>query len=275
MPIRVIPVLDVQSGTAVHAVGGNRAHYGPLVSRLHAGTNPISLASALQTTFGFRELYLADLDAIAGRAPDVALYGQLHVLGLALWVDAGVRDASMLPALRDPTVHTIIVGLESVRGATALAEVISAVGPERVLFSVDLRDGRPIVAQGADWGTADARTIAEKGVALGVRRLLLLDLARVGRGRGVGTLPLLRRLHAAHLEVELAVGGGIARASDLPALADAGASAALIGSALHDGRIQRDDLDASPDEPSIGPGRPDHDDLEARVSRPLPAPGHA
>jgi phosphoribosylformimino-5-aminoimidazole carboxamide ribotide isomerase len=246
MPIRVIPVLDVQSGTTVHAVGGNRAHYGPVVSRLHAGSNPISLASALQTTFGFRELYLADLDAIAGRAPDVALYGQLHALGLALWVDAGVCDVAKLPLLLDTTIHRIIVGLESVRGASALAEVVSAIGPERVMFSVDLREGRPIVARGADWGTEDAGTIAEKAVAVGVRRLLLLDLARVGQGQGVGTLPLLRRLRASHREVEFAVGGGIARAGDLPALADAGASVALIGSALHDGRITSNDLERPP-----------------------------
>jgi phosphoribosylformimino-5-aminoimidazole carboxamide ribotide isomerase len=191
---------------------------------------------------GLSELYLADLDAIAGSAPDVALYGRIRALGLALWVDAGLRDAARVPDLLDTGIGTIIVGLETVRGPSALGEVISASGPERVVFSVDLRDGRPILARGVDWGTRDPFAIAEKALGTGVRRLLLLDLARVGKGRGIGTLPLVRRLHEAHPDVELGVGGGIARAGELLTLAHAGASVALIGSALHDGRIGRSDL---------------------------------
>jgi phosphoribosylformimino-5-aminoimidazole carboxamide ribotide isomerase len=242
MPIRVVPVLDVQSETAVHAVGGRRAHYRPVVSRLHASSDPISLATAFQATLGFNELYLADLDAIAGREPNVALHRQLQALGLALWVDAGVRDAAMVPVLLDTGISTVIVGLESIRGPSALSAVVSASGPERVVFSVDLKDGRAILAQGADWGTRDPFAIAEQALGMGVRRLLLLDLARIGKGRGVGTLPLVRRLHEAHPEVELGVGGGIAWAGELLTLAHAGISVALIGSALHDGRIGKSNL---------------------------------
>jgi phosphoribosylformimino-5-aminoimidazole carboxamide ribotide isomerase len=83
----------------------------------------------------------------------------------------------------------------------------------------------------------DPRALAEFTLVLGVRRLLLLDLARVGTDRGDGTLSLLACFHEAHPEVEIAVGGGIARPEDLPPLARAGASAVLVGSALHDGRI--------------------------------------
>ena len=32
MPLRVIPVLDVKAGQAVHAIGGQRDHYGPVQS---------------------------------------------------------------------------------------------------------------------------------------------------------------------------------------------------------------------------------------------------
>ena len=252
---RVVPVLDLKAGRVVHAIGGDRAHYRPIASRLHPGSDPIPLARALRETFGFEELYLADLDAIAGAATRLDIYEDLHSLGLSLWVDAGVRDAGSLGPIR--SLATVVAGLETIRGPAALAAVVSEAGPERVVFSLDLRGGRPIVAEGAEWGTSDPRALAESALRAGVRRLLLLDLARVGTGRGVGTLGLVSELRKAHPGLEIAVGGGVASVADLPPLGEAGASAVLVGSALHDGRISKADLD----------GRASRDDGPPRSTR--------
>ena len=83
-----------------------------------------------------------------------------------------------------------------------------------------------------------------QAVASGVRRILLLDLARVGVGQGTGTEELCRRLTRAHHEVSVYVGGGVRGRDDLERLRDCGAAAALVASALHDGRLTRADLDA-------------------------------
>jgi phosphoribosylformimino-5-aminoimidazole carboxamide ribotide isomerase len=244
MPIRVIPVLDLKAGRAVRAVGGVRDHYQPLRTRLHPGSDPLGVARGFRDALGLRELYLADLDAIAGKAPDAALYHAIRSLGLDLWVDAGIRDRASLPPLLDSGVATIVVGLETVRGPAALAEILAEVGPDRLVFSLDLRAGLPLISRdGATWGTTDPFSLARSAVALGARRLLLLDLARVGTGRGTGTLPLLARLLEAVPDVEIAVGGGIADRDEVRALARAGVDAVLIGSALHDGRIVAEDLD--------------------------------
>ncbi len=96
-----------------------------------------------------------------------------------------------------------------------------------------------MIAERQDWRTEDPRAIAEAALALGVRRLVLLDLSRVGTGRGTGTLPLLSALAADYPDMEIAVGGGVAGWGDIAALAAAGASCVLVGSALHDGRIGR------------------------------------
>ena len=67
----VIPVLDLKNGRAVAAFAGQRDHYQPVRSILHATSNPLDLARAIRETLGLRTLYLADLDAIAGNAPAV------------------------------------------------------------------------------------------------------------------------------------------------------------------------------------------------------------
>jgi phosphoribosylformimino-5-aminoimidazole carboxamide ribotide isomerase len=238
--MRVIPVIDLKAGQAVHAIAGERAHYRPVQSSLHAGSCPLSLALAYQGALGLAEIYLADLDAIAGAPPSLALYEALAVSGIALWVDAGVRDRRTLEPLLHSRAATIVAGLETLLGQSALVEAIEAAGPDRLAFSLDLRDGQPVLAQEAAWGTNDAFAIAETAIRAGVMRIVLLDLARVGMGAGTGTHDLVLRLVAAFPQLELTVGGGIAGPDELAALERAGASAALVGSALHDGRIKAD-----------------------------------
>lgn len=244
MPFRVVPVLDVKQGVAVRAVAGARAHYRPIASVLHPGSDPLLLAQALGDRFGFRELYLADLDAIGGAEPNESLYRDIGACGLSPWVDAGVRDAgSLAPLLRlRAGVATVVAGLETLRGPDALGAVADRVGADRVIFSLDLRAGVPIIAPGADWGEADPLAIAGRVLRLGIRRVLLLDLARVGMGEGFGTLPLAAELQA--LGAEVVVGGGVSHTKDIDAARIAGASAVLVGSALHDGRIGTAELAA-------------------------------
>src|SRR4051812_2217086 len=50
-PMQLIPVIDLKAGQAVRAVAGDRAHYQPLRSVLHAGGDPIGLASACREIF--------------------------------------------------------------------------------------------------------------------------------------------------------------------------------------------------------------------------------
>ena len=245
MLIRVIPVLDLKGGVAVHAIGGDRAHYRPLRTRLHPGPDPLGVAIGFRDALNLREVYLADLDAIAGGAPDHRLYEDIRSLGLDLWVDAGVRDRRSLGPLLDSDVSSIVVGLETVRGPVALGDIIDWTPADRLVFSLDLRDGVALIADdedGATWGSTDPFTLAGSAVALGIRRLLLLDLARVGTGRGIGTVPLLSALRAAHPDLEIIAGGGIADRDEVQALGRAGADGALIGSALHDGRITAEHL---------------------------------
>jgi phosphoribosylformimino-5-aminoimidazole carboxamide ribotide isomerase len=237
MPARIIPVLDVLGGHAVHAVAGDRAHYRPVRSRVHPLPDPLGLALAYRERLGFGEVYLADLDAIAGRPPALGLVRALSVAGMRVWVDAGLRDGSAVAGLLDAGAARLVAGLESIAGPTALAGVLRAAGAGSVALSLDLRDGRPVVAEGAGWSGPEADSIADEAVALGCRCLLVLDLARVGTGRGTGSIALLGRLRDRHPGVELVAGGGVSGPGDVAELAALGVSAVLVGSALHDGRL--------------------------------------
>ena len=239
--MRVIPVLDVMYGDVVRGVGGRRHEYRPIVSRLTASSRPVDVAGALASHFGCRELYVADLDAILGGEPSWPLYAALHELAFRLWVDAGVRRMTRACQLAESGIDSIVVGLETVAGPGELAEMVRAFG-ERIVFSLDLRQGEPLGEREA-WQGLDAEGIAAQAVQLGVRRLLVLDLANVGCDNGIGTRELCGCLCAKYPHVSIGAGGGLRHRGDLEELRDCCVQAALVASALHDSRLTRADLD--------------------------------
>jgi phosphoribosylformimino-5-aminoimidazole carboxamide ribotide isomerase len=237
----ILPVIDLQAGQVVHGRAGRRQEYRPLVSRLTSSSQPVDVARAFRDHFGLAELYLADLDAIAGATPGQATYAALRSQGFRLWVDAGVRDLASAERLFTWGVEKIVVGLETVDGPDALAQICREIEGQRVVFSLDLNEGRPLGNVTA-WPGKHVLSIAAEAIGYGVRRLIVLDLAQVGMGKGTGTEELCRNLAAEYPDLEVVAGGGIRDVADLHRLKQLGVRAALVASALHDGRLRREDL---------------------------------
>ena len=237
--MRVIPVLDLARGQAVSGRGGRRDTYEPVRSRLvSAAGDARALAGAYRDVLGCDEWYVADLDALAGGAVQREVLRDLATLGGRLLVDAAVTTPARAGALLADGVHRLIVGLETLPSFEALAAVTRAGGPAGVIFSLDLRNGRPLGASGAG-GTPGE--LARRAIEAGASGLLVLDVARVGTAQGVDVV-LLSALRRAHPDVELLAGGGLATARQLEQLGDLGLDAALVGTALHDGTLSAGDL---------------------------------
>jgi phosphoribosylformimino-5-aminoimidazole carboxamide ribotide isomerase len=234
--MRVIPVLDLDRGRAVYARGGERAAYAPVRSRLvsRAG-DALGLARAYVQQLRATEVYVADLDAIAGGAMQRDVLLGLAGIGAHLWVDAGITTADGARAALSAGADRVIVGLETLPSFHALSEVARAAGAERVVFSLDLRHGVPIVRHGG--GVDDAPlSLVERAVRAGASAVIVLDLGRVGTSEGVD-LTLIREIRGALPAIELVAGGGVRGPRDLEQLADAGCDAALVATALHTGSL--------------------------------------
>jgi phosphoribosylformimino-5-aminoimidazole carboxamide ribotide isomerase len=242
-PVRLIPVLDIQGGLAVHARGGLRSHYRPVESALHPSADPVALAGRFRDALGLDELYVADLDAIEGARPDAGLLDRLARVTPLLWVDAGVRDARDAAVFHRWPEARLVLGLESIQGPGEVEQAVSDFGPGRVVFSLDLRRGQPLVERRARdaWSEASDDPAALVGLVsgLGVRQLLILELERVGSARGLESwaLPLLESLRPHTGGAEWFVGGGLEDPGEIARLAGAGCDGILLASALHSGRI--------------------------------------
>ena len=238
--MRIIPVIDVYHDQAVRGVGGRRHEYRPIESQLTASTDPIDVAHAFREHFGLTALYVADLDAIVDRRPHLELYAALAEAGYRAWVDAGVRTVAEAEAVLQAGVDTAIIGLESCPSPSLLHELVRACDAGRLLFSLDLRNGVPVASEG--WPPMSAIEIAAEAIDAGFRGLLVLDLRDVGANTGGGTDALLREVRRRAPEIALVAGGGVRDRNDLQRLSGLGVDAVLCASALHDGRLTREDL---------------------------------
>lgn len=238
----VVPVLDIRHGVVVRGVGGRRAEYLPLQSRLTSSSDPLHVATVLCEHLGSETLYLADLDGILDQRPHEKLYTELASRGCRLWVDPGIRRPEDLKRVSATGANTIIVGLETCGDMDHLQRYVEEIPTERLMFSLDLQQGVPL-AQGKA-ASMPPLEIACRAYEAGFRRLLVLDLADVGTHTGGSTTPLLQRIRTSMPDLFLVTGGGVRDLLDLQRLAALSVDAVLIASALHDGRLSPVDVAA-------------------------------
>jgi phosphoribosylformimino-5-aminoimidazole carboxamide ribotide isomerase len=236
--VRVIGVIDLRAGMAVHARGGDRDGYEPVQSRLvspdQAG-DAAALARAYRDRAKVAEIYVADLDAITGATAVPQDLSSILSAGLPVMVDAGAATVPAAQRVLDLGATRVIVGLETLTSFSDLGAIVRATGAADVVFSLDLRDGRPVTRAGATFGRDAPLVVAQRATSAGVRSILVLDLGRVGRSYGPD-LPLLQCIHDALPDIELLAGGGVRDAADLVGLSRAGVAGVLAATALHEGR---------------------------------------
>jgi HisA/HisF family protein len=226
----IIPVIDVRHGVAVHATGGRREEYRPLATPLADGSETVAVAQGLMTLFAFPALYVADLDAIEGRAENgegLALLAA-GVPGTELWIDAGDRVVEIAAkATRRGTVP--VLGTESMHGEDDVA-TLSSLPSAGFILSLDFKNDRFL---GPDRVLTDS--------SLWPERIIVMTLGRVGSGEGpdvAGVAEIVARAEGRRVYAA----GGVRNVEDIDTLAKAGAAGALVATALHAEKITAGDL---------------------------------
>lgn len=225
--MQIVPVIDLLDGQVVRAIRGQRADYRPVVSQLCQGSAPIDVARALLAHCASQTLYIADLDALTGRGPQLRVLAALATAlpDVEIWLDGGFStpdDAALALVAAGPRANPVIAS-ESLADADAVA-AFTARWPHAIL-SLDRRHGEAL-------GASDCWTDNRHWPS----RLIVMTLDRVGSFDGP-ELDTLAEVRARAGDRHLIGAGGIRHAADLDAGRQAGAQAWLVASALHDGRL--------------------------------------
>ncbi len=228
--MQIIPVLDLKGGSVVRGFKGDRVSYRPIETPLSPTAEPLDVLAGLMGLHPFEAVYLADLDAIGGGPPDVALYRRLAEAhpDCRVWVDCGPKDRAGIELLH------AVCALRPVAGSETLVDVSLLDDPtfrRDGVLSLDFR-GDAFVGERAVLGKAETWP----------ERIIVMTLARVGSGLGPDLARLSEIVDRAGPERKVFAAGGLRGPEDLDALNDFGIAGILVSSALHDGRLTAADV---------------------------------
>jgi phosphoribosylformimino-5-aminoimidazole carboxamide ribotide isomerase len=218
----VIPVLDLRAGRIVRADARlRREQYPALVSPLCPDATPGRLLAAIAGAPAMRCVYVADLDALTGRPPQIELLAQLaaEFPGLDFWCDLGLADLAALHALPLPRNLVPVLASESWSGPLPDDAELA-----RCVLSLDRRAGRDI-------GQGRIRIPSVPGLDV-----ILMCLDRMGNPEGPDFEGLQAQRRASPA-ARLHLAGGIRGPADVERASALGAAGVLTATALHDGRI--------------------------------------
>lgn len=217
----LIPVVDLMGGKAVRAVGGDRAHYQPLIAPLSPDASPLGAVRGYMALAPFARVYLADLDGIeCGTIQHEVIVGiEAAFPDLELWVDAGLAGEAACREWRQRHRARIVLGSESLRDMALAAKL-------GCILSLDF--------QGAAFLGDEALLT---NAALWPQEVIVMTLDRVGVARGPNTDLMAELIERGGRERRFYAAGGVRGDADVAALSAIGASGALVATALHKGAL--------------------------------------
>lgn len=239
--MHVIPAIDIQGGQCV------RLYQGDFSRRTVYDHAPAELASSLEAR-GFRFLHVVDLDgAKSGEQANRDLVRTIaENSGLSVQLGGGIRDQQRIENWLQAGVDRCIIGSQAVSNPSLVRQWLQRYGSERIVLALDVRldpDGTPwLMTHG--WTRNSATSLwqcVDQYLEAGLQQVLCTDVERDGAMRGPN-LDLYRQFLCRYPALQLQASGGVRDGADLDALQQLGASAAITGRSLLDGRISDEEI---------------------------------
>ena len=223
--MEVIPAVDVRGGRAV------RLHQGDYDRETVFDDDPVA-AAARWVEQGARRVHVVDLDgAREGRqANGEVTRAIVQGVDAAVQVGGGIRDMETLRATLDLGAARVVLGTAAVRDPQLLRDAV-ALARDRLIVSVDARDGLVRVEGWTEGSDVEAAAFVRELAAIGVERIVYTDIDR----DGVSGSPNFEAYESLVAATSMAViaAGGVTAVDDLRELARCGVEAAIIGRALY------------------------------------------
>ncbi|MEJ2294779.1 MAG: HisA/HisF-related TIM barrel protein [Candidatus Lokiarchaeota archaeon] len=233
---KVIPVIDILNSKAVHALRGERDKYKPLKTFLCKSNKPIEIIRELKTEFKFSTFYIADLDAITKKKPNLKIISEVSKMkGVEIMIDLGITRYEDILKFKDYSLDYLIIGLETLGSLEILNKIVNSLGDRAIIFSLDMYNEK-LITEVNSFKRRDPLTIVKEIQDLGISQIILLDLYKVGQKLGGVSslyLEIRKQFHG-----KIYVGGGIKNYQDIETYYKNHFSGVLIATALYDGSIE-------------------------------------
>ena len=228
--MEIIPVVDLRGGRCVRLVQGDYDR------EIVFSDDPVAMAQRWAEQ-GAQRIHVVDLDGARDGRPanEEAVRSIIEAVDVPVQVAGGIRDLDAIQGWLDAGADRAVLGTAAIRDPEFAAEAARRHG-ERVLVSIDARDG--VVATDGWRRSADvqAEELLRRLAALGVRRFAYTDIGRDGTLQSPN-FEAVETLVAA-TDAPIIAAGGVAEVAHLVRLAELGVEGVIVGLAFYDGRLR-------------------------------------
>ena len=228
--MEVIPAIDLRGGKCV------RLYQGDYARETVYSDDPLETALRW-VDMGAATLHIVDLDGARDGSPAnlAAVERIASEAGVPVHLGGGIRDLHTARAAIAAGVSRIMLGTAAVEDSDLIQTLLREHGAERIIVSVDAKDGKVALRGWTKGSEALATDLVADMAALGVTRFLYTDISRDGtltepNFEGVSAL-------ASQGDIRLIAAGGIASLAHLERLATLGVESAIVGRAIYTGDI--------------------------------------
>jgi phosphoribosylformimino-5-aminoimidazole carboxamide ribotide isomerase len=233
----LLPAVDLKDGKSVQLVGGDP-------SQAKVQVEDVLGQARRFVADGAEMLHVIDLDAAldTGKDNGALLERLLREVHVPVQVGGGMRSTERIEQLLQLGAARVIVGTRAVKDMEWFKKVARRFG-EKLVVAVDAKGGEVVVKGWREGSGMKMLDYARQVDKLGLGGLFFTDVDVEGRLTGINEMLVKSVVEAVDTPVQYA--GGIASIDELLMLQDLEVDAAVVGMALHTGRIQlRDALEA-------------------------------
>lgn len=225
----IYPAIDLRGGRCVRLVEGDFAR------ETVFDADPAAAARRWADA-GAEWLHVVDLDgSVAGEPVNADAIAAIRAaIDIPIQLGGGLRTLAHLEAAFAAGITRAILGTSALQEPEMMATAIDRWGGA-IAVALDARDGKLATRGWLDQSDALAIDVARSLAAKGAQHFIYTDIRRDGTLTGPN-LESLAELIAA-VDAGVIASGGVGTLADIAAARDTGASGAIVGRALYDGRV--------------------------------------
>ena len=231
--MKIIPAIDLMNGEVVRLIKGD-----PQQKTVYS-TNPIEIAKKWESA-GADMLHVVDLDATLGLGENFQMVKEIcNNVSIPVEVAGGLRDikkiSTALSFAQRAVIGTIAMELKESDQEQILSNLISQIGRERLVVSIDHIDGE-VVTHG--WQRNTGKKLLEatnEFVRYGFSEFLNTNVSKDGtlEGPDITSLANICKIGG----VNVIASGGISKLEDIQKVKEYNPYGVILGKALYEGLV--------------------------------------
>lgn len=239
MNFEIIPAIDLKNNKCVQLIGGDPNR------KAFESDDPIQIAQGWIKK-GAKRLHVIDLDgAISNKRINEDIVLKIaHISTVPIQYGGGVRTLSDAKYFFSNNIDKLIVGTAAIDSKELIKELIDLYSSKKLIIAADTKLGYVMIEGWQKKSDKKAIEFINEFEEIGVSQFLFTNIDKEGQMKGIDEGVISEIVD--HTDSYIAIAGGISSIEDVKLIAQKGANAVVIGSALYNGKISlREAIDYS------------------------------